>query len=170
MPTSEELAAALMRAPPREAKVLSERLLANRSRAEAAAYWGIGLLAADVLVLRAGRALEAALEGAALAPPLAFGLEATEARALAGLEAPGPSVAPLAALLRELNAQREPVTAHWRRLQAEAERSPRQQAETWARRGAVLLVIGLTAFFYWREQTKGPQAPRYEPRIPIRSR
>lgn len=163
MASPEELAAALMRAPAREAKVLTERLLVPRTRAEAAAYWGVPIPSADVMLLRAARVLETARSGAAPSPPLEFGLEASQAQALAeALDGapPAPELAALCAVLQSIHEQRVPVAQHLRRLQELEEHSPRRRAETWARRGAILLVLGLSAYFLRREQNK----PRFEPR------
>ena len=162
-----------MRTPAREARVVAERLLGPRTRAEAAAFWRVDLEGADMMLLRAGRAFEAALDGRALGPPLEFGIEASQARALAeALDgAPPPAeVAGLAKLLLELGQHREAASAKLRTLQVEAEHSPARRVETWARRAAIALVIGLTLFFYWREQHKTAQPPRFEERTPPRGR
>jgi hypothetical protein len=161
-----QLAQRLFRTPPREARVVYERLVAGKTRAEAAAYWGVSREAGDVLLLRAALAFESG----AIPTAAPFGIEATTARALGdALEgsAPAPEVAQLSALLHEVLAQKTEVDTAWRELQRAAEASPRRRVETWARRAAIVAIIGLTAFFYWREKNKPPVRPHLEQRIPI---
>jgi hypothetical protein len=169
----DELAAALMRAPPRDTKVLSEWLLEGRGRAEAAAYWGVREDAADLMLLRAARALEAALANRAPGPPAEFGLEASHARALADALAgapPAADLALLAGLVKELVAHRDAVQARYRELQDQYEASPQARNETWGRRLAIVLVLALTAYFYWAEKNRPPEPRRFEERTPIRGR
>lgn len=171
--TADQLARGLFAAPPRDARLLADRLLHGRTRDEAALLWGVSRDAADLMFLRAARAFEAALAPRAPDGPVEFGLEATLARELAealeGRPAQGPAAA-LAAPLAQLSAQKAEVQARWRRLQEEDEASPRRQLETWGRRVAILAILGLVAFFEWRNQTKEKQPVRYEPRPANRSR
>lgn len=167
MTPATQLAQRLFRTPPREARVIYERVVAGKTRAEAAAYWGVTREAGDVMLWRAAQAFESGTIAAA-AP---FGLEATSARALGdALEGapPAPEVAGLSALLKEVLAQQTEVDAAWRELQRAAEASPRRRIESWARRAAIVAIIALTAFFYWREKNQPPTRPHLEPRIPIR--
>lgn len=171
--TAEQLASALFTAPPREARILADRLLHGRTRAEAAALWGVGPDAADLMLLRAARAFEAALAQRPAAAPPEFGLEATLARELAGALEGRPASAPaeaLAAPLRQVVAEKAAVQSRWQALVLEAEASPRRRLETWARRLAILAILALVAFFEWRSQHKEKQPVRYEPRPANRSR
>jgi hypothetical protein len=163
-----QLAQRLFRTPPREARVVYERVVAGKTRAEAAAYWGVSREAGDVMLWRAAQAFQTG----SIAPAAPFGLEATSARALAdALEGSpaAPEIAALNALLQEVLAQKAAVDAAWRELQRAAEASPGRRAETWARRAAIVAIVALTAYFYWREKNKPPEPrPRLEERIPIR--
>lgn len=183
----EALTLALRRVHPRTLQVLAARLLEGRSRAATAQHWGVSVKAADVLLLRCARELVAALAGQAPPPPGDFGVEAAEAEQLAlalepGAHAPAPpdaaapaaavppAVAGLAALLASLREAAPLVSQELRELERRDQTSPGHRARDWARRGAVLLVLALTFFFWWRERNKEQAPPRYEPRPANRAR
>lgn len=80
--------------------------------------------------------------------------------------AAGLSVLPLAQDLAALRANRDAVLQRLRNAEAEAARSPARTREVWLRRLAILLILALTAWFYWRER----QAPPPQPPAPVAPR
>lgn len=161
---------ALQRTPPRSAEVLSRVALDGWTVPTLAERYGVPAASASVLLLRSLRDFDAAANRAPTpARPLPDADEAVQAEALArALEggATSDAVRPLAEALRALATHREGVK---RRL-AEAERlaaeSPARRRETWLRRIAIVVVLALSAWFYWREQHEPPPAPRPRPALP----
>lgn len=144
-----ELQQALAKTPARSAHVLAHRLLEGRSREECAALYGLKPEQWDVLFLRAARDFESALGRDA--PPAAD--EATEAARL------GQTLTPA---LVELSTHREATRELLDKAQADYEASPSHAVEVWARRIAIIVIIALTAYFYWQEEAR-KQTVRWEP-------
>jgi hypothetical protein len=169
----EPLFAALTRLPPRSLQVLLARFVAASAGAEPgrdaagfARFYGVQLPAAEVLLWRAAVDFEALLAHRPLPAPRPFPDEQAAARQLAqALEddasTSAPELASLARALRALSAHapaiRERLTAAER---AELE-SPAFVRETWMRRAAIVIVLVLSGWAYfkadlvrwWRQQT-----------------
>lgn len=160
----------LQRTPPRSAEVLSRIALDEWTLATLAERYGIEPSSARRLLLRAARDFDAAARHAATpAPPMADTEEHAQADALAqsleGTSVPD-AVRPLAELLTGLARHREAL----KRRIAEAERlaaaSPARQREVWLRRIAILIVLALSAWFYWRDQQPPPTPALPRPALP----
>jgi hypothetical protein len=162
------LAEVLQQTPPRSAELVSRLTLDGWSLATLAERYGIDAPAARRLVLRAARDFEAALRRAH-APPLPDDVERPLADALAeALEAPGPGpaaaaepVQPLVQALAALVAQRGEVRRHLAEAEQRAAASPARRRETWLRRLAIITVLGVSAWLYWREHRA--DAPAVQP-------
>lgn len=156
------LLAALNRLHPRALQVLLARFVAHtdsgpgRDRARFAAFYGVERSAADVLLFRAASEFEAALTGASTPPPRDFDDEQrASAELIAALESPSPPtsqrvgrlVDALRALTTHAAALRERLSAAER---AELE-SPEYARETWLRRIAIVLVLALSGWFYFKD-------------------
>lgn len=111
--------------------------------------------------------------GHATGPPAGLGAApevAAVAGTVSGVAPPAaatvdPSVRPLADALAALWANRDAVQRRLRDAEAEAARSPARAREAWLRRLAILLILALTAWFYWRErQAPPPRPPPVAPR------
>ncbi|MBL8917600.1 MAG: hypothetical protein JNJ54_01970 [Myxococcaceae bacterium] len=139
----------------REGAVTQVHERAGRSFDQFAAFYGVAPAAAKVLLWRAVREFDAVVRGQPAPAPLPFELEARAAEALhAALESPLPPpsqelaslVEPLRALTTHAPALRERLAAAER---AELD-SPAYARETWLRRLAIVLVLALSAWFYWK--------------------
>lgn len=153
---------ALSRVHPRSLQVLLARFVAaapggpGRTTAAFATFYGISEPAAGVLLWRAAREFEAALEGA----PAAVERDDTDQQSAGLLQqalSSGGAVEAtrfthLASHLRELTTHADAL----RQRLAEAERaeltSPAYVRETWLRRIAIVVVLALSAWFYWRAE------------------
>jgi hypothetical protein len=157
----EALFPALTRLHPRSLQVLLARFVADgpggpgRAPEAFASFYGVDPAAADVLLWRAATEFEAQLLGTAPPSPRPFTEEQRLARALGdALRAPPSTsshLAPLVDALRALSAHaaaiRERLTAAER---AELE-SPEYARETWLRRAAIVLVLALSGWFYFKD-------------------
>jgi hypothetical protein len=143
--TPVELQAALAKTPARSAQVLSHRLLEAKSREACAALYGLPLEAWDVLFLRATQDFERALGRS-----VATGDESAAARRLSDSLTPE---------LRELEAHREELKRLIDKAHADYEASPSHTLEVWARRIAIIVIVALTAWFYWREERQKKPIP-----------
>ncbi|MBK7859540.1 MAG: hypothetical protein IPJ65_13170 [Archangiaceae bacterium] len=123
--------------------MLSHRLLDARTREACAGLYGLELQQWDVLFLRSAHDFERAL-----------------GRSPSTLDEPGSAAALAASLppeLSALEAHRDQVKALIHQAHLDYEGSPAFSVETWLRRIAIVLILALTAYFYWREeQTKKP--------------
>ncbi len=144
-----ELQQALAKTPARSAQVLAHRLLEAHTREECAALYGLSVDQWDVLFLRAARDFERALGREA--PPAAD--EPQEAARLAQELSP-----PLLAL----STHRDETRRLMDKAHADYEASPSHAVEVWARRIAIVVIIALTAYFYWREEQRKHEV-RWEP-------
>lgn len=149
----------LSHAPPRSAEVVKRVTLEGLPLAELAALYGVDGPRAEVLVFRAF--LDVHSGGTAVLPDAE---EATEVRAFFS-GAGGGTAPPLRALRGQLEANREALRALLEQAAAEWERSPARGREEWLRRLAIVLVLALSAFFYWREQHKPRPPPERRPTV-----
>jgi hypothetical protein len=172
------LLAALNRLHPRALQVLLARFVAQtdsgpgRDRARFATFYGVELPAADLLLFRAAREFEAALDGVPPSPPRDFDDEQrASAELVAALESPTPPMSQrLGRLVDALRALTTHAATIRDRLSA-AERaeleSPEYARETWLRRIAIVLVLALSGWFYlkddlvrrWRQWTTDVTQP-----------
>lgn len=154
-------AAALLRAfeamPPRAAQIIQRVAFDGLEVRALASLYGVSERAAAVLLLRATRELDAALQDrAAVAAPHERELEALPTFLDAwGRRAP---VGPAASLVASA-ARRDELDAARAAAAAEAERSPRRRRETWLRWLTVALIVALSVFLSWRELTQRPVEP-----------
>jgi hypothetical protein len=149
------LQAALGRMSPRLMQVLLRRFVEQRSREDFATLFGLSLEAADLLVWKAARALDAALAGVDEPGPLPRDEEDAASRAFAA----SPTEAVVA-----LGEHRVPLQQALVRAELEAESSPAQIRENWLRRVAIVLVLAAASYFYWRDHfgptSRRPPEPR----------
>lgn len=153
---------ALSRVHPRTLQVLLARFVAageagaGRAPSAFAAFYGVSDGAAGVLLWRAAREFEAAVDGKTSPAPEDDAVELRDAQHLARalldeVTAP-PRFTSLAGHLRELTRHAEAL----RQRLADAERaelsSPAYVRETWLRRIAIVIVLALSAWFYWRAE------------------
>lgn len=142
--------------PPRAAQTLLFRCVEGHSAEACAALYGIGLPQWQVLFLDAARALT----GETQALPDA---ERTRRAHLlfAAFEGNG-AEDPLAPALRALAAQKDDVRALLLAAEQAAAASPARARETWLRRAAVVAIIAISLFVWWRDRDKPP--PSADPR------
>lgn len=135
--TPAQLHAALAQMNPRAAQTLIFRCVENRSDAECAALYGVGQPQWRALYFEAARALVG------------------EVSALPDSER-GTLSPRLIAALADLTTHAEEV----QRLRVEAEQaaavSPARARETWTRRAAIALIIGVSLFVWLRERNAPP--------------
>lgn len=141
---------ALGRMSPRLAQVLLRRFVEHRSRDEFGALYGLQLEQADRLVYRASRSLEAALAGMPEPGPMPDRQEIEQTHALLRAQPP---------FLTALSAQHEALSVALEQAAREAESSPARAREEWLRRIAIVLVLALAGYFYWRDHF-GPKERR----------
>ncbi len=150
MATAAELTQALRTIAPRPALVLTYRCLGAHPAADCATHYGIGVEAFDLLLLRSAAPL---VERFGVDPKLPDAIEQEQAYATRLRQAlEGGGSHPFAPVLLELTAQKDEVRAQLDAAEAAWQRSPAAARETWLRRIAILVVIALSAYFYWREQ------------------
>ncbi|GEM_PF-2173372 len=154
--TPAELHAALAQMNPRAAQTLIFACVEGRPVEECAALYGVGLPQWEVLFFEAARGLLGQTQ------PLSDADRRAQATALAS-SAPSP----LSDALASLAAHADEV----QRLRIEAERaaalSPARARETWVRRVAVALIIGVSLFVWLRERNAPtPAAPSHNPLPP----
>lgn len=152
---------ALTRVHPRALQVLVARFVAKteagdgRSLAGFAAFYGVPEAAAKVLLWRAVGELDASLAGRPAPAALPFEEEQRRADALcAALDAPlPPQSQELGKTVEALNALHANAAELRERL-ARAEQaelsSPEYARETWLRRVAIVVVLAVSAWFYWQ--------------------
>jgi hypothetical protein len=134
--TPPELQAALAQMPARSQQIFAHRFLEERTPEQCAALYGLTLAQWDVLFLGAVNDLEAVL-GLPPSPSL-----------------PGPSRE-----LESLQAQRAEVKALIQQAHRDYEASPAYSTETWLRRIAIIVILGLTAFYWWRDRNREKPIP-----------
>lgn len=142
---------------PRHAQVLVARFIAQtpagdgRSFAEFASFYGVPEASAKVLLWRAVREFEAVLRGTPVGPPLPFEHELREAEAL-HLALEGAVASPIVTALRALTANAAVLRQRIRDAERAEVESPAYARETWLRRIAIVVVLALSAWFYWKDE------------------
>ncbi len=150
----------LTAAPPRSAEVVKRVALEGLGPLEVGALFGVDLARAEVLVFRAF--LDVHSGGAAR---LSDEAEATAVPAFFGRGEGGDTVRALRELEAGLRAHREALEAQLEAAARAWESSPARAREEWLRRAAIVLVLALSAFFYWREQHKPRPPPERRPTV-----
>ncbi|MFO0593959.1 MAG: hypothetical protein U0228_01610 [Myxococcaceae bacterium] len=137
-------------APPRSAQLVRRDAVEGKSLEELARLYQVDLAQLKVLLFRAW--LDVQSGGTARVA------DADEPAQIAGLLDP-------AAPPSDLRALRERFTLHAPEVQKAIdaavdafEKSPDRKTDEWVRRAAIVIVIALSAYFYWREATK-PRPP-----------
>jgi hypothetical protein len=140
--------------PPRSAQTLVFRCVDGQSPEACAALYGIGLPQWQVLFLEAARHLAGLrqplpdAERLALAPRLENALQEGD-----------PKLATLTLPLSDLIRQRDEVRALIAAAELAAAQSPERNRETWLRRVAVVLIIAVSIYVWWRDKDKPPETP-----------
>ena len=142
---------------PRSAQVLVAHFVAQtptgdgRSFAEFATFYGVPEASAKVLLWRAARDFEAATRGDSAQALLAFEQEVREAEALhQALQASTPTA--LVTALRSLTSNAPVLRQRLRDAERAEVESPAYARETWLRRIAIVIVLALSAWFYWKDE------------------
>lgn len=139
-----QLTRALLEVHPRAAQVVATVALEGLSVETAAERYGTTAPAFAVNLCRATQALDDVLNGRTT-PLRSDADDALAAEALARGEGP------LAALLAELRAHGPDVRLRLEQAAKDAETGPARTRETWLRRAAIVLILALTAYFWWRD-------------------
>jgi hypothetical protein len=145
----------LTAAPPRSAQIVKRYALKGESLESIGAAFSVGHPEAKRLVLRA--LLDVPSGGTAR-------LNDADEPALVGRvfhEVHGPHE--LSQLVKRLRTNAAELEQRLQRAAEEFERSPDRGRDEWLRRLAIAVVIGLTAFFYLREQNKPRPPPEKRP-------
>lgn len=146
-------------APPRSAEIVKRVALAGTDFPALAALYGIDEGRARVLVFRAFLDVQS---GGSLRVP--DDREAVEVEAMTRTEAPSTSEgAEARRLWNRLAEQREGLQARLDKAAAEFAASPDRDRDEWLRRLAIIIVLALTAYFWWREQTRPLPPPQKRP-------
>lgn len=166
-----DLARRLRELPPREARLISWRLLEGRTRHQCAELLGVTPEAFDVALRRALSLLDTP-ESAP--PPEVFSVEAAQASKLsAALEEhdtpgrspssegdlAGPDLVRLLALARALVETRLALRQRLDELDEVEARSPRGKRALWLRRLAALAVLAVSSYLYFRRAPTEDAAP-----------
>ena len=152
---------ALTRVHPRALQVLVARFVAKteagdgREQAAFASFYGVPEAAARVLLWRAVVEFEAALAGRSAPGPLPFEEEQRRADALcAALDAPLPpqsqELGKTVEVLKALRANAPAIRERLARAEQAELASPEYARETWLRRIAIVVVLAVSAWFYWQ--------------------
>lgn len=155
----DELLRTLLAAPPRSASIVKQVALARRPLGNVAHQFGVDEARAKVLVFRATVEV---MTGRACTVP-----DAREALEVAALFADGHEGAregaEAKAFLARLERNAPQLTAALAKAAAEFEASPDRRRDERVRYALIALVLALTAFFYWREQTRPKPPPQKRP-------
>ena len=136
----------LTEAPPRSAEIVRRVALDGLALEQVAQLFNVGLPEAEVLVFRA------------LVDVRSGGSE----RVRDGAERDGVRERELLELLK---AHRAPLQARLAEAAQAYAASPDRNRDEWLRRLAIVVVLALTAFFYWREQHKPRPPPEKRPTV-----
>ena len=162
-PTPGALLLAFKRMSPRAAQVVQRASLDGLGLGALARKYGVSQRAAGVLLLRSVRELDAALGGTEPRPlPYEFELASLPAF-LEGWRRADP-FGP-AALLVASTAAREELSVALAAAAAAEEASPRRRREGWLRWLAIIAILALSAYLYWRDEVRRPTpTPHLSPR------
>lgn len=147
-------------APPRSAEIVKRVSLAGIDLPALAALHAIDLPRAQFLLFRA--LLDVSSGGKARVPDSREPAEV--ARMIEGAAGTGEG-AETRRLWDQLAANREELKVRLAKSAAEYAASPDRDRDELFRRIAIIVVLALTAFFYWREQTKPLPPPQKRPLI-----
>ena len=139
-------------APPRSAEVVKRVALAEMDFPQLATLYGIDVPRAQILVFRS---LLDVVSGGSLRVPDTREQVEVEAMVNGSSSAEGAQARKLWDRLAE---NRQALEEKLKQSAAEFAASPGRGRDEWLRRAAILLVLALTAFFYWQEQTR-PRPP-----------
>jgi|APLak6261675434_1056106.scaffolds.fasta_scaffold01440_4 hypothetical protein len=139
----------LSHAPPRERALVQRVAFEGLSLEAVAQLYDVDLPRAKVLVFRA-------LQTVAGRAPLSDEAEA------AVIDRPESEAA---ALLARLKTHRVELQARLEKAAVAFAQSPDRVRDEWVRRLAIVVVLALTAFFYWREQNKPRPPPEKRPTV-----
>lgn len=145
----------LTAAPPRSAQIVKRFALKGESLEALGTAFAVELPEAKVLVLRA--LLDVQSGGTARVS------DADEPALVAAVFDDPASSHELAQLVSKLRSNAGPLDEKLARAADDFERSPDRGRDEWLRRLAIALVIGLSAYFYWREQNKPRPPPEKRP-------
>ncbi|MDP1826917.1 MAG: hypothetical protein Q8L48_26830 [Archangium sp.] len=146
-------------APPRSAEIVKRVTLAGTGFPALAALYGVDEARARVLVFRA--LLDVQSGGSRRVPDQR---EPVEVEAMTRADAPSTGEgAEVRRLWASLVEHREGLTALLDKAAAEFAASPDRDRDEWLRRLAIVLVLALTAYFWWREQTRPLPPPQKRP-------
>lgn len=147
----------LAAAPPRSAEIVKRVALAQRPFPELAALYGLDVPHLERLVFRSF--LDVMSGGTARVPDER---EPAEIQAMLG-QGPGTEGAEVRRLWDQLGAHRVALEDQLAKAAAAFEASPDRGRDEWLRRLAIVLVLALTAFFYFREKNKPHPPPQKRP-------
>lgn len=146
-------------APLRSAEIVKRVTLAGTDFPAIAALYGVDEARARVLVFRAFLDVQS---GGSLRVP--DDREAVEIEAMTRADAPSTGEgAEARQLWNRLVEHREGLKARLDKAAAEFAASPDRDRDEWLRRLAIVIVLALTAYFWWREQTKPLPPPQKRP-------
>ena len=150
----------LTAAPPRSAEIARRVALRGMDFPAIAKLYGVDEPRAHVLVFRA--LLDVATGGTGRVPD---GREAAEVAAMVKGSGTIGEGAEVRRLWDRLAQQRDELTLMLEKSAAEFAASPDRQRDEWLRKLAIVVVLVLTAFFYWREQNKARPPPQKRPTV-----
>jgi hypothetical protein len=136
-------------APPRSAEIVKRVALHGLDLETVAKLYGVDVPHAQILVFRA--LLDVSSGGKARVPD---SREPSEVSAMIAATPGGGEGAQARKLWDQLSQHRDELKAKLEKAAAEYAASPDRDRDEWLRRAAIVLVLALTAFFYWREKTK----------------
>ena len=149
----------LTAAPPRSAEIVKRLTLAQTPLPELAALYGVDLPRMQVLAFRA--LLDVLSGGSARVPDAR---EPAELEVLLGeRQAAQGEGADVRRLWNQLTAHRVELEAQLTKAAAAFEASPDRSRDEWLRKAAIVIVLALTAFFYFREANKPHPPPQKRP-------
>ena len=151
----------LTAAPPRAAEIVKRLTLAKKPFPELAALYGVDLPRMQVLAFRAF--LDVLSGGSVRVPDER---ERGEVEVMLGeRQAAHGEGADVLRLWNQLTAHRVALEAQLTKAAAAFEASPDRVRDEWLRRAAIVIVLALTAFFYFREANKPHPPPQKRPTI-----
>lgn len=148
----------LTAAPPRSAEIVKRVALAGMDFSQVAQLYGVDVPRAQVLVFRA--LLDVASGGTARIPD---GREGSEVQSMVGPPASQGEGLEARRLWDQLTRHRDELQVRLQQSAAAFAASPDRVRDEWLRRLAIVVVIALTAFFYWREQHQPHPPPQKRP-------
>lgn len=139
----------LVDAPPRSAELVKRVALGGMDLEALAKLYGVDVPHAQVMLFRAF--LDVSSGGKARVPDSREPAEVSAMIASTPGEGEG---AQARRLWSAMSQHRDELRAKLEKAAADYAASPDRDRDEWLRRAAIVLVLALTAFFYWREKTK----------------